>query len=136
MQLFLELEIPYLVIGLFILGITAFVTTRDFVPRVAFKRGMISVLIGITSLVSIHYYLTTTRMAHVEEIFNNGETVICENKVRRTISQSVLISKKMDWKVEEHLFKNRDFARDFHTSRCVEWIGDKPQLKQKINNKK
>jgi hypothetical protein len=47
MDLFLELEGPYMVIGLFILSITAFVTTRDFVPRVAFKRGMISVTMGL-----------------------------------------------------------------------------------------
>lgn len=130
MELFFELELPYLVIGLFILAITAFVTTRSFVPRVAFKRGMISVLMGLSTLVGFHYFMTTSRMANVEEIFNNNETVICENKMKRTISQSVLISQKMGWRVEDHLFKNDEYERDFHTSRCVDWIGSEPQIKQ------
>jgi len=130
MDLFLELEGPYIVIGLFILGITAFVTTRDFVPRVAFKRGMISVTMGLFTLISIHYYMTTSRMTNVEAIYNNGETVICENKMQRTISQSVLIRHDMGWEIEDHLFKNPDYVRDFHTSRCVEWIGSDPQVKQ------
>jgi hypothetical protein len=130
MDLFLELEGPYMVIGLFILSITAFVTTRDFVPRVAFKRGMISVTMGLFTLISIHYYMTTTRMTNVEAMYNAGETVICENKMQRTISQSVLIRHDMGWSVENHLFKNPDYVRDFHSSRCVEWIGSDPQVKQ------
>ena len=130
MDLFLQLEGPYLVIGAFILSITAFVTTRDFVPRVAFKRGMLSVLVGLSILVGFHYYMTTTRMTNVEAIYNSGETVICENKMQRTISQSVLIRPDMGWKIENHLFKNPDYERDFHTSRCVEWIGSNPQLEE------
>jgi len=130
MDLFLELEGPYMVIGLFILAITAFVTTRDFVPRVAFKRGMISVIMGLATLISIHYTMTTTRMNNVEAMYNNGETVICENKMQRTISQSVLIRHDMGWRIEDHLFKNPDYVRDFHSSRCVEWIGSDPQMKQ------
>jgi len=130
MDLFLELEGPYLVIGLFILSITAFVTTRDFVPRVAFKRGMLSVLAGLAVLVGFHYYMTTTRMANVEAIYNSGEAVICENKMRRTISQSVLVRPDMGWVIKDHIFQNPDYERGFHTSRCVEWIGSVPQLKQ------
>jgi len=130
MDLFIELELPYLAIGMFILSITAFVTTRDFVPRVAFKRGMISVTMGLATLIGFHFYSTTTRMSNVEKIFAAGETVICENKMRRTISQSVLISPKMGWRVEDHLFKHPDYERDFHTSRCVDWIGSEPQIKE------
>ncbi len=130
MDLFFELETPYLVIGLFILAITAFVTTRDFVPRVAFKRGMISVIMGLATLITIHYVNTTSRMAVVEELFANHQTVICENKMRRTISQSVLIRPNTGWRIENHLFKNDEYERDFHTSRCVDWIGSEPQIKQ------
>jgi len=141
MDLFLELEVPYLAIGAFILAITAFVTTRDFVPRVAFKRGMISVIMGLTTLIGFHYTSTTSRMANVEKMYNSGETVICENKMQRTISQSVLVRPDMGWKIVNHVFQNSDYERGFHTSRCVEWIGSDPQLKQaaekeKLSNKK
>ena len=40
MERFIELEAAYMVIGVFLLIITAFVTTRDFVPRRSFKWGM------------------------------------------------------------------------------------------------
>lgn len=40
---FLELEGGYLAIGLFILGITIFVTTRSFMPKGEFKKGFFAV---------------------------------------------------------------------------------------------
>ena len=131
MELFFELEIAYLVIGAFILSVAAFVTSRDFVPKGAFKKGMSITFAFVAILIGIHYNMTVSRMNNVENMFNDGDTIICENKMRRTISRSVLLSKEMGWRVENHLFKNSDFERDFHTSRCVEWIGSKPQIEQK-----
>ena len=125
MSLFLELEGAYIVIGIFFLLVTLFVTTRDFMPRVAFKRGMLGVFVAMSILISIHYSLTTSRMNEVKKMFNNGETIICENKMRRTISQSVLISKKLGWRIEKNLLKSDNYVRDFHVSRCVEYIYDK-----------
>lgn len=130
MDLFLELEIVYIVIGAFILSITAFVTSRDFVPAGAFKKGMLIVGAFVAVMILFHYNMTTSRMNGVEKMFNDGDTIICENKMRRTISKSVLLSKEMGWKMEDHLFKHVDYERDFHTSRCVEWIGSKPQIEQ------
>ena len=135
MELFFELEAVYIVIGIFILVITAIVTTRDFVPDGAFKKGMISVSAMLIVLIGFHYNLTTSRMEGVEELFNAGETIICENKMKRTISRSVLLSKELGWRLENHLFKNDDFERNFHTSRCVEWIGSKPQLEEEAKEK-
>jgi len=123
MELFFVLEIVYIVIGIFILSVTAFVTTRDFMPPEAFKKGMISVSMLLVTMIGIHYYITTSRMEGVEKLFNEGETIICENKMRRTISQSVLISKKLGWYLEDHLLKSDDYERDFLTARCVDWIG-------------
>ncbi|WP_294960378.1 hypothetical protein [Sulfurimonas sp.] len=127
MELFFELEIVYIIIGIFILVVTAIVTTRDFVPKVAFSRGMIMVSMFLTVMISIHYYMTTSRMAGVKDIFNNGETVICENKMRRTISRSVLLSKELGWRLDGDSFKNDDYERDFHTSRCIEFDGIVPK---------
>jgi len=127
MELFFELEIVYLVIGAFILTITAIVTTRDFVPRVAFKRGMLGVGGFLALMITIHYNMTTSRMEGVKELFNAGETIICENKMRRTISRSVLLSKELGWRIEGDKFKNDDYERDFHTSRCIEFNGIVPK---------
>jgi hypothetical protein len=121
MEKFFILEAAYIAIALFILGITAFVTTRDFMPKVAFKRGMLSVLALFAVMISLHYFVTVKRMDGVSKIFNAGKTVICENKMRRTISQSVLISKKLGWHLDGDYFKNPDFERDFHTARCVDY---------------
>ena len=135
MELFLELEIVYIVIGVFILSITAFVTTRDFLPKGAFKKGMILVGGFVVGMIAFHYSVTTSRMSEVEGLFNSGETIICENKMRRTVSRSVLLSQELGWRVEEHLFKNDDYERDFHTSRCVRWIGSEPQLEQEKSDR-
>ena len=127
MDLFLELEIVYLVIGVFILSVTAVVTTRDFMPKVAFKRGMIGVGGFVAMMITFHFLMTTSRMEGVKEIFNEGETVICENKMRRTISRSVLLSQELGWRLEGDKFKNDDYERDFHTSRCIEFDGIVPK---------
>jgi len=130
MDLFFKLEIAYIVIGVFILSVTAFVTSRDFVPKGAFKKGMLYVGAFVSIMIGLHYNMTTSRISNVESMFNNGDTIICENKMRRTISNSVLLSKKMGWRVEDHLFKHPDYERDFFSARCVEWIGSEPQIEE------
>jgi len=127
MPLFFELEIPYILIGVFFLAVTAYVTTRDFMPKIAFKRGMIGVASIFAVMILAHYYMTSKRMNGVKKIFNEGGTIICENKMHRTISQSVLISKKLGWRLEDNLFKSKNVLRDFHTSRCIEFDGDIPK---------
>ena len=136
MGLFLELEIVYIIIGIFILSITAVVTTRDFMPKGAFKKGMLGVGIVVSVMIGFHYTLTTKRMDGVEKIFNSGETVICENKMRRTVSRSVLLSQELGWKLEDHMFKHHDYERDFHSSRCVDWIGSEPQIEEENKKEK
>jgi hypothetical protein len=136
MGLFLELEIVYIIIGIFILSITAVVTTRDFMPKGAFKKGMLAVGIVVSVMIGFHYTLTTKRMDGVEKIFNSGETVICENKMRRTVSRSVLLSQELGWKLEDHMFKHHDYERDFHSSRCVDWIGSEPQIEEENKKEK
>ncbi len=121
LKLFFELEIAYIVIGIFVLIVTAFVTTRDFVPRVAFKRGMIGIGSIICIMILAHYFITTKRMAGVKEIFNEGGTIICENKMQLTISRSVLVSKELGWRLEGDFFASDSYVRTFHTARCVDY---------------
>jgi hypothetical protein len=127
MNLFFELEIPYIAIGLFFLLITWFVTTRDFMPKVAFKRGMIGVGSIFAIFIFWHYQITTSRMDEVKKLFESGKTVICENKMRREIMPSVLINKEYGWSLKGDVFTNPEYERDFHTARCVEYIGDVPR---------
>ena len=135
MELFLELEAVYIAIGIFILSVTAVVTTRDFVPKGAFKKGMSFVGAFVAIMIALHYNTTTSRMAEVKEAFNNGETIICENKMRRTVSRSVLLSKELAWRINGDLFENDDYERDFHTSRCLEWMGSEAQIEQEKNDR-
>jgi len=130
MERFFELEIAYIVIGIFFLLVTAFVTMRDFMPKGAFKKGMTGIFVTFAIMVGIHYFITTKRMNGVKEIFDEGKTVLCENKMRRTISQSVLISKKLGWKLDGDYFKNPDFVRDFYTARCVDYAPIAPKDKK------
>jgi len=127
MPLFLELEIVYIVIGVFFLIVTAFVTTRSFMPKVAFMRGMLSVFTIFAIMITAHYFFTTKRMAGVKKIFNEGGTIICENKMHRTISRSVLISKELEWRLEGDVFESDNFMRGFHTSRCVDYAPIDPK---------
>jgi len=128
MELFFELEVVYIVIGIFILSVTAVVTTREFMPKVAFMRGMLSVGSILIIMILAHYFMTTSRMNGVQAIFNDGETIICENKMQRSISRSVLISKELGWRLEDNKFKNDDYERDFHSSRCIEFDGIEPEV--------
>lgn len=130
MELFIELEIVYIVIAIFILSVTAFVTTRDFMSKVAFKRGMLSVSSVLLLMIVAHFFITTARMDGVKEIFNEYGTIICENKMHRTISRSVLISKELEWRLEGDYFASDNHARTFHTSRCVEHIGAIPEVEE------
>ena len=103
--------------------------------RVAIKRGMLIVGGFVAIMITIHFTMTTARMEGVKEIFNEGETIICENKMRRTVSRSVLLSKELKWVVDGDLFKNDDYERDFHTSRCIGWMGSEPQIEAEKNDR-
>ncbi len=129
MEQFFELEIVYLIIGVFFLAVTTFVTTRSFMPKVAFMRGMISVSMVFAVMITAHYYVTTKRMAGVKAIFNEGGTIICENKMRKTISRSVILSKELGWKLEGDNFTSADYERDFHTARCIDYSPIDPKTK-------
>ena len=121
MELFFTLEIPYIAIWIFFLIITAIVTTQSTLPKSSFKYGMVGITAIFGGMIMAHYYTTVTRMDGVKELFNEGVTIICENKMRKTISQSVLVSKELGWRLEGDLFVNDDYERDFHTSRCVDY---------------
>jgi len=116
---FLELEMGYIVIAIFFIVVTAIVTTRNFMPRVAFKRGMILVSTILVAFVLFHYYMTIQRMQMIAQEFNGGKTILCENRESLKGNQSVIINKKAGWRLEDGIFTNPDFYRGFHSARCA-----------------
>jgi len=116
---FLELEGGYLVIAAFILGVTIFVTTRDFMSQRAFKIAVPFVFTFVAIFILAHYFVTTSRMEEVKTSFNQDKNFICESREIRKVAQSIVISKKLGWQLEDDLFVSPEYERGFHTARCI-----------------
>ncbi len=121
MDKFLELEGAYLAICVFILIITTVVTTRSFVGKNAFKIGFPAVFLFLAFFIGLHFYVTTDRMNGVKERFHEGKPVICENRINRKAEQSIIISNKEGWSLDEDIFVSPKFVRPFHTARCLKF---------------
>jgi len=116
---FIELEGGYLAIAFFVLAVTAFVTTRNFMSQKSFKIGMLSVGAFFTIAILLHYFITIERMNEVKKAFQSGNNVICESKVIRKVAQSLTINKKLGWKLDGDIFVSNEYERGFHTARCI-----------------
>jgi hypothetical protein len=119
MQKFFILEGGYLVIAMFVLAIALFVSTRPFMPKGAYKKGL-----GITGFILAvfvggHYYVTTNRMAEVRHAFDADKPILCESRMRRKVAQSVTVQKSKEWSMEEDLFISPNYSRPFHSARCI-----------------
>ncbi|WP_291930751.1 hypothetical protein [Candidatus Thioglobus sp.] len=116
---FLELEGGYLAIAGFVLLVTMFVTTRSFMPKGAFKKGMVSVLLVLILFIGLHFNATINRMQSVASAFNNGEDIICENRVLRKAAQSFVINRSRGWLLANDIFSSSEYNRVFHSARCL-----------------
>jgi len=119
MKEFFILEGAYLIIGLFILAITVFVTTRPFMGKDSTKKGVGYVSIVIALLVGTHFWITKSRMNKVKEAFNAGKIILCENRIHTKAAQFVTIKKEYEWHIEGDNFKSPNYTRDFHLARCI-----------------
>lgn len=122
MELFLKLEAGYLAIAAFILLTTIFVTTRSFMPKTAFKKGILIASITLSIFIGTHYFITINRINKVETAFNNGKKVICESKALRKVAQSIIIEKSNEWSLNNHIFSSVNYERDFFSARCIEYF--------------
>ena len=122
MELFLQLEAGYLAIAAFALVITIIVSTRKFVQQGLWKKTIPFMLISVGLFIGSHYYVTNERIIDVENTFNNGGKVICENRAVRKVSQSVTIEKSNEWTLENHLLSSPTYSRDFFTARCIVYV--------------
>lgn len=122
MELFFQLEAGYLGIALFALLVTIFVTTRPFVAKGAWKKGVTFVSISITGFIGVHYFVTLDRINDVEAAFKNNKKVICESRMIRKVAQSVTIEKSNDWSLDNHIFSSPNYSRGFFSARCIEYV--------------
>ncbi len=122
MELFLKLEAGYLGIAVFALLVTLFVTTRPFVVKGAYKKGLFLVGSASFAFIGMHYFVTSDRMAGVEESFNNGKKVVCESRMLRKVAQSVTIEKSNEWTLKNHMFSSPNYTREFFTARCIKYV--------------
>ena len=119
MSSFITLEGGYIAIAAFILAVTAFVTSRPFMEKEAFKKGMIIVSLFLATAILAHFYVTTKRMSDVKEAFEAGKVVICESRATRKVAQSVLVDKSKNWRLDGDIFYSDEYTRGFHAARCV-----------------
>jgi len=119
MKQFFELEAAYLVMGVVVLLITWFVSTRPFMSKTAPRNGLLGALIVIVLMIGGHYYMTTSRMASVETAFAQDKQLLCESRMLRKVAQSVVVQKSKGWTLQEHLFHSPLYVRPFHTARCI-----------------
>ena len=119
-QNFFFLEGAYLLLGLFALLITLFVTTRPFMAKGSVKKGLFWVSLVIAIMIGGHYSVTSNRMAEVRTAFENGETIICENRATRKVSPTVIINKAQEWTLrEDDNFVSPNYSRVFFSARCI-----------------
>ena len=119
-QNFFFLEGAYLLLGLFTLLITLFVTTRPFMAKTSVKRGLFWVSLVIAIMIGGHYTVTSNRMAEVRTAFENGETIICENRATRKVAPTVIINKAQEWVLEDdNNFVSPNYSRSFFSARCI-----------------
>ncbi len=122
MELFFKLEAGYLGIAVFALLVTLFVTTRPFVAKGLYKKGLFFVGSASLSFIGVHFFVTSDRMVGVEDAFENGEKVVCESRMLRKVAQSVTIEKSNEWTLENHMFSSPNYSRAFFTARCIEYV--------------
>jgi hypothetical protein len=119
MKNFFFLEGVYLLLGLFTLLITLFVTTRPFMGKGSVKKGLFWVSLVIAIMVGGHYTVTSNRMIEVRTAFENGQTIICENRATRKVAPAVIIKKSQEWVLENDNFVSPNYSRVFFSARCI-----------------
>lgn len=122
MELFIKLEAGYIAIAVFALLVTLFVTTRPFVRKGAYKKGLLLVGSVMFTFIALHYFVTTNRISGVETAFKNGKKVICESRAVRKVAQSVSIEKSNEWLLNNHMFSSPNYSRKFFTARCIQYV--------------
>jgi len=119
MKDFFILEGAYLILSFIILAVTLFVSTRPFMSKGAWKKGIGFVSLFLAVAIFGHFYITKKRMNSVVEAFKSGKEVICENRIYTKGANFITISNKEDWKVVDNNFVSPNYTRPFFLARCL-----------------
>jgi len=116
---FFYLEGAYLILGVFALLITLFVTTRPFMAKGAVKKGLLWVSLVIAVMVGAHYAITSNRMGEVALAYEQDKVIICESRATRKVAQTVFIQKSNGWILKDNNFISESYNRPFFIARCI-----------------
>lgn len=119
MKNFFYLEGAYLILGLIVVLVTVFVSTRPFMPKGSLKKGLSGVTVVLSIMIGLHYTVTTNRMAEVKRAFEEGKRVVCESRMQRKVSPTVIISKAQGWELNGDNFVSPEYVRPFFSARCI-----------------
>ena len=120
MEQFFILEGGLLVVSAFMLAVTAFTTTRSFIPKGSFIKIFPGVFIVLAIVIALHYDQTVDRMVLVKKAFEDGKIIVCDNKGDLTLGHSILVDKsRYGWQATDYYFISSEYPRNFHISRCV-----------------
>ncbi|WP_456323296.1 hypothetical protein [Hydrogenimonas sp.] len=128
MKNFFFLEGGYLILGLFVLLITLFVTTRPFMGKGAVKKGLAGVSLILAFAIGAHYIVTMSRIASVKEAFEKDEPIICESRLIRKGAQSIILKKSQGWRLNGDYFVSDAYSRPFFAARCIVYKKAKPHI--------
>ena len=114
---FFREEIIFIFISLFILGITIFITTREFIPKKSkIAIPVMTILLGAGLI--FHYQYRKKTMQEVKEAFEHNRTILCVDKTNRASGQ-VVINKRAQWIIKDDLFINPAFDRGYNIRQCI-----------------
>jgi hypothetical protein len=117
---FFYIEGAYLILAGLIVLVTLFVTTRPFMSKNAPKVGISAVVTVLAILISIHFYITISRIEEVKKAFSEGKSVLCESRMFRKMAQSIEIKKGVaGWELKGDNFVSPIYTRPFYTARCI-----------------
>jgi hypothetical protein len=118
MYQFLSIELPYIIISVFILGVVLFIGSRDFISPIVLRRGLPGVAIFLVIAVLAHYVVTTSRIIEVTTAFENGNTILCSERRSKMGDRSIEVRKGDVWHIEDGHFVNLENDK-FSISQCL-----------------
>ncbi len=119
MKSFFYLEGAYLILAGIILLIALFVSTRPFMAKGAWKKGLSGTALVLAFFIGAHYMVTMNRMENVKSAFAEGKTILCESRMQRKVAQTVTVQKSNDWHLEGDNFISPNYNRPFFSARCI-----------------
>ena len=110
MKDFIVLEGGLLIVSAFILAVTAFTSTRSFIPKGSFKKIFPGVFLVLSIVIALHYNQTVDRMKLIREAFEDGKIIVCDNKGDLTLGRSILVDKsRYGWQAKGYYFISDEY---------------------------